>query len=647
MKAVRNWMRSTLVAMPALVGVLLSIPAAADRRAETNWRADPLMIANISLSSRSISLKDVCRTLERQTSVEFHVDRRFEDFPVALQLRSVRLETAMTCVEEAAGLQWRLIDDMFFLTKDARGTAVVRWKERYEEARKTHVAETTRSRVQEWLYDVMPFPPAFDYVWNLTPLQREQIAYLNALNVATMTGPQLDWLNYALLSKGFSSPDARVPTDLLVQKAPELEIRMNTAMVIDSPQGVLIVEKPLATPQPKPSETATEPAKVDAVTVTEQNPVEKTALKGSLDGIWIGDEKPVDLVALLRTAKARNFDNIFIPVLSRGQTIYPSKALNPDADEPKGPDRLRAIVDIADRLGLRVHAVIDTTLWGDATHPAPPPAKRTVVQDRNLLDRTYTEQAQWQQTESAALNSNSTAVTPANDKSVYLCPASSQTARLIKAVAEEIAGGYDVAGICLDRLEYPRAAPFVVNGREMAVPFGYTIEVRKEMIRAHQLDPIDIHPEGTSDVEERATWDKFRRGKLTGLIAEVAAAFKAIKPEGICSVTLDPQSDSQSPGHWARLSDLDALLPSVKIDATDTGLVEEQEDVQAVGALYASVSKYSAVAPVIRATDRDRERLIDFASALTSPKPHRGWVLYGSTSELAKLLEGLTTTGDQ
>lgn len=629
----------------AVLFLLLAVPSFADRKGETDWRTDPIMIANVTISGRTVTLKEVCRQFERQTSVEFYVDRRFAETPIAMHLRSAKLETAMTCIEEVTGLQWRLIDDMFLLTEDARGAAVVRWNERYAEARKSQVARTTESGVQQWLYDMMPFPPSFDPVWNLTPIQREQIAYQNALNVATMTLPQLDWLNYALLSRGFYSADVRIPTDLLVQKAPNLEVRMNTAMVIESPQGILLVEKPLTAPEPQTEQPPPIPEKAEVLTVTEKKPVEKTALKDGLEGIWFTDEKPSDLDVLLDTARARNFKHVFVPVLSRGQAMYPSQALYPDSLVPEQPDRLKAVIDAAKQRGMKAYAVLDSTLWGDATHPIPGAANRPIVHDRNLLDRTYAEQAQWQQSELAALSGDPTAVITPADKSVYLCPASSQTARLVKAVAEEIARKYDVAGICLDRLDYPQSPPFVVNGRDMTVPFGFTIEVRKEMIRAHQIDPIDIDPEEASDVEAKALWDKFRRGKLTGLVSEVCAAFKEIKPDGICAVTLNAESDAQSPAHWAQLADVDAVMPTVNMDASIPGSMAEHADMRATNVLYTAVSKYSAVVPAMDVHGSTPRTFIGFE--VDPAAPQKGWMLRGNSADLVKTLEMLLTSGDR
>lgn len=630
--------------LPTALTVLLalaSLSSSADRKSELDWRSDPMMISLVSVSGRAISLSDICDRLDRQTSAEFHVDRRFAESAISIQASDVRLETVMTCVEEVTGLQWRLVDDIFFLTEEARGTAVVRWEERHREARKTEIARTVKTAVREWLYDTMPFPPSFDPVWELTPLQREQIAYDGALTVATMTPPQLEWLNFALLSTGFRPGETWIPTNLLLTQAPHLGISMTAAMMIDSPSGMFIVESPLTPPLAKPDDNQTPPEEEPrTVSVHMGEPTKETSLPDHLFGIWLTDEQPSDLAALFKTAKERGFENVFVPVIRRGQAIYPSRALTIGEPESEDEDRLASLIREAYEQGMKVHAVLDATLWGDAEHPAPPSTRFRAVEDRNLLDRTYEEQSKWQQSASAELNPN-TAIAESLDTEVYLCPASSQTARLLRSVVREIASKYDIAGICLDRVEYPRSGPFVVNGRDMSAPFGYTVEVRKEMIRAHQVDPIDVDPEGArspEDLEAQAIWDRFRRGKLTGLIAETGAALKAIKPDAVFSVTLDWDSDAQSPGRWAQLPGVGAVLPEVRLGDTDHGQVAEHADVQSVNALCAAVSKYAAVVPVLRDAD-DMAKLLELMPVISPQEPDRGWIFYGGSSELVKTLE--------
>ena len=630
--------------LPAVLTVLLalaSLPSNADRKAELDWRSDPMMISLVTISGKSISLREICAQLDRQTSAEFNVDRRFAESAISIQASAARLETVMTCVEEVTGLQWRLVDDIFFLTKDARGTAVARWEERYGEARKTEIARTVKTAVSEWLYDTMPFPPSFDPEWELTPLQREQIAYDGALTVATMTRSQLEWLNSALLSKGFKPRETWIPSNLLVTQAPRLGISMTAAMVIDSPSGRFMVESPLTAVPTEPDDDPTTPEmEPRTVTVNVGEPTKEASLPDHLYGIWLTDEKPGDLTALFETAKERNFENVFVPVIRRGQAIYPSRVLTIGEPGSGDEDRLAALIRRADEHGIKVHAVVDATLWGDASHPPPPPARFRASEDRNLLDRTYAEQSKWQQSASAELGPSNTAP-ESPETEVYLCPASSQTARLLRSVVREIASKYDIAGVCLDRVEYARSGPFVVNGRDMSVPFGYTVEVRKEMIRAHQVDPIDVDSEGArspEDLEAQAIWDRFRRGKLTGLIGETGTALKAIKPDAVFSVTLDFDSDAQSPGRWAQLPGVGAVLPEVRLGATDLGHVAEHPDVQSVNALYAAASKYAAVVPLLR-DGGDMARLLELIPVISPQQPERGWIFYGGSSELVKTLE--------
>ena len=79
----------------ALILILTALPLTADRKAELDWRSDLIMQASVSFSEKAVAMKDLCRLLERQTSVEFYVDRRFADTTAAVHISSARLETAM------------------------------------------------------------------------------------------------------------------------------------------------------------------------------------------------------------------------------------------------------------------------------------------------------------------------------------------------------------------------------------------------------------------------------------------------------------------------------------------------------------------------------------------------------------------------
>jgi len=647
--------RNLVILTIVLQGLFVGIPSHADRASELNWRSDPLMIASVALPQKTLTLKEACEQLARQTSGEFYVDRRYADVKVALHMNETRVETVMNIMESVTGFRWRLVGDIFLLGPDARGIAVTRWHARYVEAKNSHLARVAESRVREWLYSAMPFPPRVDMPWELTPVQREQIAYQEALSIFTMTPPQLDWLNSALRESGYRSPDVGFPTDMLVQTSPDIPIKMSAALVIDSPKGSFIVEKPLGPPIGGPVRISSKkPARIEPAPSESKGTPKKPSLKQELKGIWLTHENLRDLSGLLKKAKERGIDNLFLPVLESGETIYPSKVLPPAEKKSTSGDRLKQVINVADALGVKVHAVLDATLWGDAAHPVPRPANYGILHERNLLGRTYAEQEEWQRRELRALDPNPGPMTGAGPESkrFYLCPASSQVPRLLRSVVREIASNYQVAGICLDRVDYPKSTPFVLAGRDLAAPFGYTVEVRKEMIRLNQVDPIDVDPAGIrtpEDAEAFALWERFRRGKLTGLLTEVCAAFKAARPDGICSVTLDLASEAQSPAHWSKIAGLDALIPRVQlrppVDRLASADGASEEDAQAVMELHRAVLKNAAVVPVvseIRASDF-ADQVVPVARIVKLAKDDglKGYILRGDASAIAMTLEAL------
>ncbi|MDI6826964.1 MAG: hypothetical protein QME62_00610, partial [Armatimonadota bacterium] len=166
--------------------------AQTERAAELNWAADDRMIASVTIPPQVITLKELCSVLGKQTSSEFYVDRRLEDTKIVIHIGETRLKSIMNMVEAITGFQWRLVDDIFFLTRNARGSAVVSWRERYLEAKKAQEASNLETTVRRWLHTTMPFPPSVDPVWQLTPLQQEQLAYQQAISTFIFTPAQID-----------------------------------------------------------------------------------------------------------------------------------------------------------------------------------------------------------------------------------------------------------------------------------------------------------------------------------------------------------------------------------------------------------------------------------------------------------------------
>jgi len=651
----RTAQRDTGAGRIAFCGLFILLAAVC---ADADWAADERMAALVSLPQKTATLEDVCAQLRREAPAEFYVDRRHADTKIALHIGEVNLKTAMAVIEAVSGLEWRMVGDLFFLSVDARGAAVTRWHERYAEARKAHLAGIAERRAKEWLNYAMPFPPRFDPPWMLTPLQSEQLAYQQSLLLFTMTPPQFDWLDAALTEREYPAAEGRTIIDRLAEESPEIPLKINVAMAIHAPSGEFLIEMPLSRLSQDTSheEMRPKPAKVEPPPSdsTKEEP-KKTNLKDEMKGLWVTGGDFRELPGLLKKAKARGIDNLFLPVLECGHTIYPSKRFPRDA-KYRNSDVLKDAIKAAGGLGIKVHAVLDATLWADAAHPLSTIANYPLVQERNLLGRSYGEQERWQRLELALLESYTPPAAPPagkptpEEKKVYLCPASSQAPRLLRLAAEEIAENYEIAGICLDGADYPRSTPFVLAGEDLAPPFGYTMEVRREMIRAHQIDPIDMDAHALrteADMEAFALWDKFRRGKLTGLVSEVCAAFGPACPNGICSATLDMASDGPSPVHWSKIKGLDALMPFIEIQksAEEEPFTYSKEEADAVTLLQRAVLKSSAVVPAI--TGLGPDSLAERAAALSElvklakDSGLKGYILSGDTKTLASALDAL------
>ena len=616
-----------------------------------DWKSDERMIASVTLPRGEIALKDLCAEMGDQTSSEFYVDRRHADDKIAWQAGETKLKSAMAAIESATGLEWRMVGDMFFLSRDADGVAVTNWNERYAEAKKAALAGVARKQVKEWVHRTMPFPAKTDSAWELTPLQREQLAYQQSLLVFTMTPPQFNWLNSVLKKRNFPVEEGLSIAEQLVMTSPEIAVKSNAGMLVHGPSTDFLVEMPLSgdkpeeAPSPKPVKIEPEPSdQQDVKKVSVGSTGLTTGRQDSFRGLWLAEPETRALPALLTKAKIKGFNALFFPAFKSGHALYKSASF---PQYQRGSDSLKEACRIASDLGIGVHAVIEGTLWGDADHPAPQDATNRVLQDCNLLGRTYGEQEKWQRTELKALSEGNGSSTD-EEKKVYLCPASSQLPRLLRSVAQEIAANYSVAGLCLDGADYAHSRPFVLAGENLAPPFGYTLEVRRDVIRVHQIDPIDVDPQSVrteGDAEALALWDKFRRGKLTGLVNDVATAFKTRLPDALFSATLDMTSDAASPAHWSKVFGLDVLIPSmaIKMPAGADEYAYSKDDESAVASLHRAVLKSAAVLPAV--TGLDSDSLVDQVSALgdavkaVGDNGLKGFILAGDAKTLSSALD--------
>lgn len=622
---------------------VLSLVCCLQSAAFADWRTDERMIASVTLPRGEIALNDLCAEMGAQTSSEFYVDRRHGDDKIAWQAGETKLRTAMTAIESATGLQWRMVGDMFFLSRDADGVAVTNWNARYAEARKAALAGVARKQVKEWVHRAMPFPARVDSAWELTPLQREQLAYQQSLLAFTMTPPQLNWLSLVLKKRNFPVEEGLSIAEQLAMTSPEVAVKSNAGMLIHGPSTEFLVEMPLTGDKPEEAPSP-KPVKIEP-DVSDQQEVKKVGVaQQDFRGLWLTEPETRELPALLTKAKIKGFNALFFPAFRSGHALYRSAGF---PQYQKGSDPLKEAIRIASDMGIGIHAVIQGALWGDADHPAPVMAANPALQDRNLLGRTYGEQEKWQQAELKALsegNENSAG----EAKKVYVCPASSQLPRLLGSVVQEIAADYQVAGLCLDGVDYAHSRPFVLAGENLAPPFGYTLEVRRQMIRIHQVDPIDVDSQSVrteGDAEALALWDKFRRGRLTGLVNETATAFKTRLPDAMFSATLDLTSDAASPAHWSKVFGLDVLIPSIGIKRTSgmDAFAYSKEDGEAVGSLHRAVLKNAAVLPAVIGLDAGS--LVDQVSAMgdavkaVTSGGLKGFILAGDAKTLSSALD--------
>jgi uncharacterized lipoprotein YddW (UPF0748 family) len=119
---------------------------------------------------------------------------------------------------------------------------------------------------------------------------------------------------------------------------------------------------------------------------------------------------------------------------------------------------------------------------------------------------------------------------------LYVAPWSAAVRARMETVVVDLAERYDLDGIHLDYIRFPSSQFDYSRGalerfRAWAAPF-LSSQARSALDEAYETDPFAY----TDALPER--WDEFRRAQITGLVARVHDAVKAIRPRLVVSAAV-------------------------------------------------------------------------------------------------------------
>lgn len=196
---------------------------------------------------------------------------------------------------------------------------------------------------------------------------------------------------------------------------------------------------------------------------------------------------------------------IFVPVFTRGHTLYPT--ISPGLKQTprfSGKDPLAQLLAAAYEAGVQVYATVDCLHW---TPPNTPPKEDVFARHPEW------QELDWKQDYHQV------------PEGKFASPFNPEVRRMLVSLVQEVAR------------EYPQLDGVLLECYlSLSEVLGYSERARGAYIRTEQIDPIDIvlNPGDSAcmPMAPRNKWFRWRLDQMTGLIGELSRAFREANPQG-------------------------------------------------------------------------------------------------------------------
>ena len=331
---------------------------------------------------------------------------------------------------------------------------------------------------------------------------------------------------------------------------------------------------------------------------------------------------PAAIATMVAAAKGGGFNTLLVQVRGRGDAYFQNglEPRPPALDAQTGFDPLATTIARAHDAGLRVHAWVNVNLVSGANEL---PAARTHVVYRHpewlMIPRALAE-------ELAAVDPRSPGYLgrlaryvrgqPNELEGLYLSPVSPRSAAYTTSVVRDLVERYDVDGLHLDYIRYPRddfdySRDTLTAFRASVAADLTAVDRRRYDRRAAGAEPLIY----TEAFPER--WRAFRTQRLTALLTALGQTVKAIRPSALVSVAVvpDPQEAVgrrlQDWRGWFRAGLVDVVCPMAY--TTDSAVFAAQiaaaREIAGGHGLWAGIGAYRLSSPQIVEHVRTARRL--------------------------------------
>ncbi len=253
------------------------------------------------------------------------------------------------------------------------------------------------------------------------------------------------------------------------------------------------------------------------------------------------------MVELFDRLAAAGTNVVFVETVNAGYPIYPSEVA--PVQNPLIRPRFDPL-EVAVRLGrarkMEVHAWVWVFGVGNQRH------NLLVGKPADYIGPVLSKYPQW-------ANRHQEGALFAPEGKTFLDPANPEVQDYLLRLYREIVTKYDVDGLHLDYIRYPRQE---VDRNE---DFGFGNAGREKFRQITGIDPINIHRDNAS---LWWLWTNFRTQQVNQFVARVAQEMRAIKPSLTLSAAVFPWENrdrinriQQSWETWISRGDLDLLVP--------------------------------------------------------------------------------------
>jgi uncharacterized lipoprotein YddW (UPF0748 family) len=293
---------------------------------------------------------------------------------------------------------------------------------------------------------------------------------------------------------------------------------------------------------------------------------------------------PESIRQMMAAAQAGGFNTVLVQVRGRGDAYFDSR-IEPRAQELAARpdfDPLATVIDQSHAAGIKVHAWVAVNLVSSSVSL---PASREHVIYRApewlMVPRELAAEMKKISLRSPAYVGRLARWTRAHStiaEGLYTSPLHPAAQDHTAAAIAEIATKYDVDGIHLDYVRFPREdfdySPSAMEEFKASVLPDLGDAARREAAARELLDPAaypSLYPE---------RWSDFRRERLTSLVIKIRAAVKKARPSAIISAAVVPDaqvayaSRLQDWRGWIDRSLLDVLCPMAY--TTEADMFEKQ-----------------------------------------------------------------------